>query len=366
MAFLKLLSDRRWEIKIEEAEELAEAGKFQVIGEAIQTREKPDNATFFGSGKIEEIREKAKKREADVILIYNDLTSKQKFNIERRTDRRVVDKYDLILEIFEKHAHDAVSKLQIKLARTDRQIPYMRHVTSKIHKGEKPYTKAGGEIPWQKKISDLRRRRKKIEEKLEKRRKDKLRRIESRKDLGFITGAFVGYYNAGKTSIFNFLSKAEKKTDERPFTTVQGKVSKLKGEILLVDTIGFVKGIDPGIINAFRINMEDIKNAAFLLLTVDLSDPLPFLNARIRAVVNILKDLGVFEKVQLGLANKIDLVEDDTTISDRLEVLRVLTEREFPIIECSAKTGQGIEQVRAKIEEITHQYKRVSHTLSTP
>lgn len=366
MAFLKLLGDRRWELKIEEAEELAEAAEFQVIGEALQTREKPDSATFFGSGKIEEIREKAKKREADFILVYNDLTSKQKFNIERRTDRRVIDKYDLILEIFEKHAHDAVSKLQVKLARIARQIPYMRHVTSKTHRGEKPYTQAGGEIPWRKKISDLRRRRKKVEEKLEKRRKDKIRRIKSRKDLGFITGAFVGYYNAGKTSIFNLLSEAEKPTDERPFTTVQGKVSKLDDDILLVDTIGFVKDIEPGIINAFRINMEDIKNAEFLLLTIDISDPLLFLNARTRAVVNILKELGVFEKVQLGMANKVDLVEDETTVSDRLEALRVLTEREFPIIKCSAKTRHGIEQVKAKIKEITHQYKRVSQKLSTP
>lgn len=348
LALLRLLGEQKWRITLSEAEEIAKARGYQVIGEAIQTREKPDNATLFGSGKVREIQQKVEEKDADVVIVYNNLTSKQKLNIERIVQRKVIDKYDLILEIFEAHAHDAVSNLQIKLAKISRRIPYVRLATSKIHMGEKPFTRAGGEIPWQKKTSQLRHRKKKIEEKLKKRKKEKLRRIQSRKDLGFISGCLIGYYNAGKTSIFNHLSAAEKPVDARPFTTVQGKVSKVQDKLLLVDTIGFVKDIDPEFINSFRINIEDIKHADFLILTIDVSLPLPLLNVRTKAIVEILKDLEVWENVRLTLANKIDLV-NRTDLMDREKVIRVLTEGHAPIIPCSTRTGEGMEAVKRKI-----------------
>lgn len=362
LAMVKFLGERRWKIRLEEAEELAKAKSYQVIEEAIQTRERPDSATFFGKGKINEIKEKVEEVEADVIIVYNDLTSKQKLNIERIVKRRVIDKYDLILKLFEEHAHDAVSNLQIKLARISRQIPYIRLATSKIHMGEKPFTRAGGEIPWQKKIADLRGRKKKLEEKLEKRKKDKLRRIQSRKELGFINGCLVGYYNAGKTSIFNWLSEADKPVNSRPFTTVQGKVSKIKDKLLLTDTIGFVKDIEPGIIDSFRINMEDIKHSDFLIFTVDISLPLSHLNARTRATVRILEDLEVWEKTKLILANKVDKA-DDRSLADKLEVLKILTKRQAPIVTCSANKGTGMNEVERRIEAIGQRFTKQPITI---
>lgn len=351
LGLLKLLGEKRWEIKLKEAEELAEARGYQVIGEAIQTKEHPVNATFFGSGKVREIKKKAEQKEADVVIIYNDLTSKQKFNIEKMIERKVIDKYDLILEIFKSHAHDAISNLQIKLAKISRQIPYVRYTTTKIHQGEHPYTRAGGEVPWKRKISELRRRKRKIEEKLEKRQREKLRRIESRKEMQFIQGCLVGYYNAGKTSIFNSLSVAEKYTSQKPFTTVQGKVSKLEDKILLVDTIGFVKDIDPQIISSFKINMKDIKLSHFLILTVDSSLSLPLLNNRTKATVEILKDLEVWDNVKLILANKVDLLQEPSLV-DQIGIIKTLTDYKAPVIPCSAKSGEGMEKVEKKIKEV--------------
>lgn len=357
LALLRLLGEKRWRMELEEVEELAETRGYQIIGEAIQTREKPDNATFFGSGKINQIKQKAEAKGADLIIVYNDLTSKQKLNIEQRTKYTVIDKYDLILEIFEAHAHDAISNLQIKLAKISRQVPYVRLITSKLHRGEKPFTRAGGEVPWQKKISDLRRRKKKIETKLEKRRNNKIRRIKSRKELGFVQACLVGYYNAGKTSLFNKLSKAEKPTSDRPFTTVQGKVSKIKGEILIVDTIGFVRGIKPEIIESFMINMEDIRHSEFLVLTVDVSQSLPLLNARSRAVMSILKNLGFWNKVRLVIANKIDLI-DEATLVDHIEALRTIIGNQFPILQCSTKTGENTSRIKNKIVQTGQSFSR--------
>ena len=366
VTMLRILGDRDWKIKLDEFKKLVKSLGYEIVGEIVQTKERPKAATLFGKGKIEEIKNFCEENNVDVVMVYNVLKSIQKLNLELSINRPIMDRYEVTLGIFAENASDKVSKLQIELARIEKEIPYIKLQTSIIHQRDKPYIRAGGEYGYSPKLAELRRRRRRIKEKIEELRREKINQILKRKELGFKIATFVGYYNAGKTSLFNLLTGANKRVSDMPFTTLESKYSRLiyNKNILLVDTIGFVMDLDPRIIKSFEINVDDMRYADLFLFTIDVSDSNTLLEKKFNTVVKILKEIGALnkEKPIIILANKIDLLKSDE-LDNKIRLLKELSktinwEDEIPILLVSAKKKIGIEKV---VYEISKKISDLSH-----
>jgi len=363
IAMLRKPREPLWRYKFEEFRKLANAAGYTILGEVIQVKMAPLAATLFGRGKISEIKKIADEVHADVILVYNTLKSIQKVNLELLTQRTVLDRYDLTLEIFAANASDAVSKLQIELAKIQKEIPYIRLITSLIHRKDRPFIRAGGEYGWSPKVAELRRRMKKLREEIQRYRDNKVRQIMERKQRGFVLTCIVGYYNAGKTTLFNALTYENKPTSDLPFTTLSSKYSRLAGSdrILLIDTIGFVIDLDPRIIKSFEINIDDMRFSDILLLVIDSSDPPDWLRIKAQTSVKLLKETGALtsQKPLVVAMNKVDLLENKYEIESRkviiVEVLNEVNvnERNVRIVPISAKNGQGLEDLLKGILELS-------------
>jgi len=344
---------RMWKTRLEELKELALSAGYIIAGELIQTKPCPISSTLFGKGKIEELKIMAEENNVDTLIVWNTLKSIQKFNLERFVGVSVVDRYELVLEIFRRNAGDQLAKLQIELALLEKLIPYYRLRERLIHGSrDKPYFRAGGEYGWVPKVAWLRKRRKKIREEIEDMLNKKVAEIRRRKELGFRVVTLVGYYNAGKTSIFNRLTGETKPVSPAPFTTLSSKYSRLIGSenVLLVDTIGFVSDLDPRIISSFRINLEDMTEADMLVWVVDISDRPEMLELKISATARILKNVGLMDKDIIVAANKVDIA---TAPADVLRVIDELISkfsgRRLQIIPCSALSGRGLEMLASEI-----------------
>lgn len=354
VAMLKKPGQFDWKIKFLELKELVRSAGYNIVDEIVQTKPAPISSTLFGKGKINEIKKRAEINNADTLVVWNTLKSIQKFNLERFTGLRVIDRYELVLEIFQRNAGDTLAKMQIELAYLEKLIPYFKLREKLIHGStDKPFFRAGGEYGWVPKVMWLKRRRKKIKEEIQSMLQKKIDQIKKRKRLGFKIVTFVGYYNAGKTSLFNALTGEQKPVSSQPFTTLSPKYSRLRGaeKILLVDTIGFVSDLDPRIISSFRVNLEDIVEADMLIWTIDITDNQDMLDLKIEATAKILRRNNLLDKNILVAANKIDMLEEE--IHQKLDLVkRLLLEysgREFKIIPCSAVSGVGLEEI---IEEV--------------
>jgi len=358
VAMLRKPREKFWRLRLGELKKLAFAAGYEVLGEVIQIKEAPKAATLFGRGKIEEMTKLMDELKVDTLIVYNVLKSIQKVNLELLTGRRVIDRYDLTLEIFAKNASDAVSKLQIELARIQREIPYVKLLTSLIHIKDRPFIRAGGEYGWKPKIAELRRRMKKLKEEIARYREEKLRQIMERKEKGFKVVCIVGYYNAGKTTLFNALTGCEKPVSDMPFTTLSSKYAKLRGaeKILLVDTIGFVVDLDPRIIKSFEINIDDMRFSDALMLLLDASDPAELFKIKVETSLNILKNVGALvngKPIVIGL-NKVDLVSDRIDIESKKIIAKEIVEKVLKrdpgnIVELSAKERRGLDNLIEKL-----------------
>ncbi len=349
-----------WKVRLEELKELASAAGYRIVDEVIQIKPRPISATLFGKGKVSEIKIRAEENAADTLIIWNTLKSIQKFNLERYTGLRVIDRYELVLEIFQRNAGDRLAKLQIEMAYLEKLIPYFKLREKLIHgPSDKPFFRAGGEYGWVPKVAWLRKRRKKLREEIEKLLNKKIMEINKRKSLGFKIVTFVGYYNAGKTSLFNALTGEQKPVSSLPFTTLSPKYSRLKGaeKILMVDTIGFVSGLDPKIISSFRLNLEDIMEADMLVWVIDIADNPRLLELKIRATAKILKRNVAIERVKIIAANKIDALKEpqEPKISKIRKIIGEYFKEEPKIILCSAKATIGIDKLAETITNICHQ-----------
>lgn len=329
---------------------IAKAAGYNPIDTVIQVLPKETVNYVFGSGKVDEIASIIKEGDVDVFIIYNVLSSAQQLNLERRLGIRVIDRYDLTLEVFEKNANDTLSKMQIELARLVKAFPYEKLKASIKYLGNRPGYSASGEYAYHSVVGSIKKRIKKLQKELEWRRLIRLKQLEERKRLSIPIISLAGYYGAGKTSIFNILTKLSRPVLGVPFTTLSSKYSSVKvGEekCLLVDTIGFVAGLDPRVINAFKLTLDDIRYSDGLILVVDVSDSLQIMKFRAEACLSILKDLGVNEGKIIIAANKIDKNNDNSELKLKISYLENLIDKPV-IIPCSARTKVGINKLAKK------------------
>jgi GTP-binding protein HflX len=283
------------------------------VGTVLATRARPDPKYFVGSGKAEEIHAFAEAQQADLILVDQTLTPSQERNLEKLTGRRVLDRNGLILDIFAQRARSFEGKLQVELAQ-------LSHLATRLVRGWTHLERQKGGIglrgPGETQLETDRRliakRIRTLRSRLEKldRQRDTGRHV--RREVPVPTVALVGYTNAGKSTLFNALTGSDSFVADQLFATLDPTVRRVKladvGEVVLADTVGFVRALPHELIAAFRSTLQEARDADLLLHVVDASDPLR--DERIEQVREVLKGIGAGEIRELLVFNKIDLSAD--------------------------------------------------------
>ena len=320
---------RVYPIRLEELRRLVETLGLEVVGEFVQTRRRPFARYHIGSGKVKQIRRHVEEHGVDLVVFYNILRSSQKLNLIQALGCDVVDRYEVTLEIFDQMASDNLSKLQIEAARLEKLTPYFKLEASVRYHNEKAFFRSMGEYAYHGKLRELTRRKARIRERMEALRKEKRQRIRRRRRrLGFPTICISGFYNAGKTSLFNALTGEDKLVSSQPFTTLSSKYQRRyidqETTLIFIDTIGFVIDLDPRLIRSFELNLEDIRSADIVLLLLEITDPSFTLRIKLLEGVRLLTEIGVPRDHIIVVLNKVDLAPElADTIGDDLDMERL-------------------------------------------
>jgi GTP-binding protein HflX len=345
--------------------ELARSAGAEVAGTMYQVRESADPATLVGRGKLDEIRAEATAHKAPLIIFDGNLSPMQQRNIETATDRRVIDRTQLILDIFARHARSREGQLQVELAQLNYLLPRLtgRGTTMSRLGGKSGGGGAGGagggagrigvRGPGEKKLETDRRRIRdrvsRIQTSIEEVRKQRALRREARNAVPLGTIALVGYTNAGKSTLFNALSRAEVLVSSRMFATLDPTIRAVRlpsnRRVLVSDTVGFIRDLPKGLLTAFRATLEEVQEAALILHVSDISNP--HHDELDEEVDKILQELGVADRPKLRVLNKVDLLtpEQRETLDRGLARLG----ETGPVL-VSAMTGQGIDDLLRHID----------------
>src|SRR5580704_8544864 len=327
-----------------ELAELARSAGAEVTGSMLQMRERPDPATLVGQGKLEEIEIEARMHNAPLVIFDTNLTPTQQRNIEKALDRRVIDRTQIILDIFARHARSREGQLQVELAQLNYLLPRLAGQRTELSRlGGGIGTRGPGE---QKLETDRRRIREKIgriQKSIEMVRKQRSLRREKRHAVPLDTVALVGYTNAGKSTLFNALSKAGVLVSSKMFATLDPTIRAVRlpsnRRVLLSDTVGFIRDLPPGLIAAFRATLEEVQESALILLVTDISNP--HHAEQDAEVEKILKGLGVGDRPRLHVLNKIDQLSPEQAAALNGNHNSVFV---------SAMTGAGLKELLGRID----------------
>jgi GTPase len=332
---------------------LAESAGAKVVGEILQHRDRPDPATLIGAGKLEEIAGAAASIDADLLLFDHDLSPSQQRNIEKIVHRRVIDRTQLILDIFARHARTREGQLQVELAQLQYLLPRLAGRGVEMSQlGGGIGTRGPGETQLETDRRKIARRVRHVEQQLESVRRIRAQQRQRRESAPVATVALVGYTNAGKSTLFNALTRAGVLSSPKMFATldptIRGVVLPSKRKVLLSDTVGFIRNLPHTLVSAFRATLEEVQRASLILHVSDASSRL---SAEQDAQVEIvLKELEVEKKPRLRVMNKLDLLDEEVAAS-----LMADEARSGKIVYVSAVEGMGLdrllESIDAMIEE---------------
>ncbi len=328
---------------------LAGSAGAKVVGEILQRRGRPDPATLIGAGKLEEIAGAAASANADLLLFDHDLTASQQRNIERIVKLRVIDRTQLILDIFARHARTREGQLQVELAQLQYMLPRLAGRGVEMSQlGGGIGTRGPGETQLETDRRKIARRVRHVEQQLENVRRIRAQQRQRRESAPVATVALVGYTNAGKSTLFNALTRAAVLASPRMFATldptIRAVVLPSKRKILLSDTVGFIRNLPHTLVSAFRATLEEVQRAS---LVVQVSDASNRLSAEQDAQVEIvLKELEAEKKPRLRVMNKIDLLDVEVAESLMNDARRDNSNTVY----VSAAEGTGLQKLLARID----------------
>jgi len=299
------------EESLDELRALATSAGAQIAGEFTQRRDRPDPATLIGKGKLEEIAGAAASVSADVILFDHDLSPSQQRNIERVVHTRVIDRTQLILDIFARHARTREGQLQVELAQLEYMLPRLAgHGVEMSQLGGGIGTRGPGETQLETDRRKIYRRVRHVKQQIENVRRVRTQQRQRRESVPVATVALVGYTNAGKSTLFNVLTKSNVVASSRMFATldptIRGTELPSKRKVLFSDTVGFIRHLPHTLVSAFRATLEEVQRATLILQVSDASSPVSA--EQDAQVENVLKELEADKKPRLRVMNKIDLL----------------------------------------------------------
>ena len=341
---------------LEELKALAESAGASVEETIVQSREAPDAATLIGSGKLDQLRSLVAAQELDVVLFDSDLTPTQQRNLERALDCKILDRTQLILDIFARRARTREGQLQVELAQLNYLLPRLTGRGVEMSRlGGGIGTRGPGETQLE---TDRRRiygRIKKLSDQLESVRSGRGTQRRQRQSVPLATVALVGYTNAGKSTLFNRLTGAAVLADARMFATLDPTVRHVelpsRRKVLMSDTVGFIRNLPTTLVKAFRATLEEVTEASLLLHVVDASSP--YAPHQTAHVIQVLSEIGAEQTKQILVLNKMDLLGDSGEASESL-AQRILGEVRAPAgwqaRSISARSGAGFHELLTAID----------------
>ncbi|CAN5445997.1 GTPase HflX [soil metagenome] len=323
---------------------LAETAGATVAAELTQKRHTIHLATYIGSGKVKELKDLVEASEADVVMFDNDLSPGQAKNLEAAIGVKVLDRSEVILDIFSRRAQTLESRLQVELAQLIYALPRLKNMWTHLsrQKGGGIGLRGPGETQLEtdrqlatKRISDLKAKIVTVQARKE-------REVESRR--GEFTVSIVGYTNAGKSQLMNALTKAEVMVKNQLFSTLDTRTRQWQirdfGKVLLSDTVGFIRDLPHHLVASFKATLEEARQAKLLLHVVDASNPQAEMH--IKAVSSVLDELGCKGKPVLLVLNKMDRVTDRSVID-------ILSAHHPKSVAASGLTGEGLQELTDKV-----------------
>jgi GTPase len=344
------------EEELAEIRELARTAGVDPVATLVQPRVRPDPTTYVGKGKLDELKRAFGEMDAESLLVDDELAPSQQRRLENLLQARVVDRTQLILDIFAQHARSAEGKLQVELAQLEYNLPRMRGMWQHLERlGGGVGTRGPGESQLETDRRLARRRIALLKERLKELGKQRTTRRKARRRSETPTIALAGYTNVGKSTLLNSLTGADASVDDRLFETLDPTTRSFEQEgrrYLVTDTVGFIRRLPHQLVEGFAATMEETLVADLVLHVADASAGEERLQEQLRAVNAVLEEIGASElPVQLVL-NKIDAV--DTLGRRRLQ-------NRFPdALQVSARTGEGVGALRARIaDHFAHRFELV-------
>ncbi len=337
--------DIAWDDPLDELTGLAETAGAWVSSGLIQRREHPHVTTYLGPGKVEELRRLVEFHAADVVIFDNDLSPAQTRNLEKELGVKVIDRTELILDIFATHAQTYEARLAVELAQLEYSLPRLKRMWTHLSRikmgvgmrgpGEKQLEVDRRLV--EKRIHDLRGELRVVEGR-------RRRQVAARRNL--MTVSLVGYTNAGKSTLMNALTSANVVAEDKLFATLDTRTRRWQlpswGPVLLSDTVGFIRDLPHNLIASFKATLEETRQADLLLHVADASSPQVY--QQIASVYKVLEEIGIQEKDTLLVLNKVDRVSDAS-------VLEALRNRYPNALFISAAQKIGFEQLHEVVSD---------------